>query len=264
MKTTHLREFKNIQYGPHAKNKFDLSLPQDPDQNAPIIVFIHGGAWITGDKHEMNYYRRALAEKGFASASMNYRLLNGKTVKMEEMIADIRATIAYISDHALEWKISGELFCLVGHSAGAHLSLMYAYAFNHANRVKAVVSIASPVDLQEPAFRKYVMRFLWKSLSINKLVNMLTGSDASKEIAFSPAHCVTCVPSLLFFAQQDEIIPVSHAPIISDILQNMGCPYACHIVDGGHFFLNTRRHQPVVASKIEAWARQYCRPEQKQ
>lgn len=251
-------EQKNIHYGNHKNQIFDMSLPEKRDRTTPVTILIHGGGWAMGDKSELDFYRKAFAKEGFAGASMNYRFVNGSDVALPEMMEDITATIDYISNHAEEWGISAETFCLVGHSVGGHLGLLYAYAFNRNDKVKAVVAIAAPVDLTEPQFHDYTIRFLWKTVSSKKQIEMLTRFDASKEKEYSPAYSKGCSPTLLFFAKNDEIVPIIHAQIIENALKHKRCPYELYILDGGHFFINDQIAQKTMLPHMIRWIKKYC------
>lgn len=257
MKKTYFEQ-KNIRYGNHKNQIFDISLPEKRDRTTPVTILIHGGGWAMGNKSELDFYRNALAKEGFAAASMNYRFVNGSDVALPEIMEDITGTIDYISNHAEEWSISPETFCLTGHSVGGHLGLLYAYAFNGSNKVKAAVGIAPPVDLTEPKFHDFTIRFLWKTLSSKKQIEMLTRFDASKEKEYSPAYTKGCSPTLLFFAKEDEFIPIIHAQIIENSLKYKRCPYKLYILDGSHFFINDPIAQKTMLPHIIRWIKKYC------
>ena len=107
-------------YGPDRLQKLDFwRAPQASP--APLVVFVHGGAWQHGDKqsatgpHEVAH----LAEKGYAYASINYRLVPAATV--EQQAADIASALAWLRANAARLGIDASRIVLMGHSAGAHL-----------------------------------------------------------------------------------------------------------------------------------------------
>ena len=53
-KETVICEFKDIAYGSHADQTFDLNLPVDDRKEIGLVVFLHGGGWVAGDKRSVN------------------------------------------------------------------------------------------------------------------------------------------------------------------------------------------------------------------
>ncbi len=112
------------------KHKLDLFLPTG--KNWPVIIFIHGGGWNTGDKGlavgSKDVYGnigRYYASRGIGVATINYRLLPGVTLQDE--IADCAAAFAWVYHHIKDYGGNPKALFLSGHSAGtqlaAHLAL---------------------------------------------------------------------------------------------------------------------------------------------
>ncbi|WP_095011539.1 alpha/beta hydrolase [Tsuneonella mangrovi] len=90
-------------------------------RSAPLVVFVHGGGWKRGDKSMMQGSAK-LADwqaKGYAVASINYRLVPVSTV--EDEAADVAAAVAWLRSQSARLGIDPQRIVLVGHSAGAHL-----------------------------------------------------------------------------------------------------------------------------------------------
>ena len=65
----------DIAYGPDtAWQVMDLYLPEDAEGPLPVIVSVHGGAWVYGDKERYQWYCMDLALRGFAVVNFTYRL----------------------------------------------------------------------------------------------------------------------------------------------------------------------------------------------
>jgi arylformamidase len=109
------------------KYKGDLALDfykATAGENAPLVVFIHGGGWKQGDKKG---FRRAAAvfnEAGFAAASINYGLY--PVASVETAAADVAAAVNYLKQNAGRLGFDGKRISLVGHSAGAYYAALVA------------------------------------------------------------------------------------------------------------------------------------------
>jgi len=107
----------------------------------PIIIFIHGGGWITGSKDKLLDLRilKRLAYMGFTVFHIDYRLAPSPTLQtyreiphdnptIREMVSDVRASILFATKKAGEYKGDPNSLFLFGKSAGAHLALLTAFS----------------------------------------------------------------------------------------------------------------------------------------
>jgi arylformamidase len=88
----------------------------------PVVFWIHGGGWQTGDKSSVQLKPQAFMDKGFVFVSTNYRLL--PQVDMETIIRDIAKSIHWVHDHIAEYGGDPERILVMGHSAGAQLAAL--------------------------------------------------------------------------------------------------------------------------------------------
>ena len=100
-------------YGPDPRQRLDFTAAARSD--APLVLFIHGGAWSFGDKRIAAHMARHFHGRGYAFAAINYRLVPEANVG--EQAADIAAAIASLPE-----RRGGVI--LIGHSAGAHLAAL--------------------------------------------------------------------------------------------------------------------------------------------
>jgi arylformamidase len=121
---------RDLAYGPHARQRYDLYLPAKPT-GAPTIFFIHGGAWKHGDKSNLgsirNKARRWTAAGAFV-VSTNYRLV--PEVNPVEQARDIGRALAAAQAQVAALGGNADDFVLMGHSAGAHLVALLASSPN--------------------------------------------------------------------------------------------------------------------------------------
>ena len=120
------REYRDVAYDTLAEvQKFDLYLPETGDGPFPLVMFIHGGGWFSGDKTDGQ--ERAwvtLREQGYAVASLNYRL-SGEAPHPAGII-DCKTALRYLKAHADEYHIDAERIAVSGDSSGGHYALMVA------------------------------------------------------------------------------------------------------------------------------------------
>lgn len=118
---------KNILYGPHGKrNLLDIYRPAvRPSQPLPILIQIHGGAWVLGNKDSQGQpLMQHLAANGWMCLAINYRLAPGD--RFPAMLNDILHAIAWVKRHAHEYGGDPGFIALTGGSAGGHLSALAA------------------------------------------------------------------------------------------------------------------------------------------
>lgn len=113
---------REIAYGPAPAQRLDL-YPQARLRGAPVIVFVHGGGWINGDKCEV-FALPAYAERhGCLLVSVNYRLLP-QAADAGDCARDVAAAVAWVQANAGRFGGDPRRIFLVGHSAGAHLAAL--------------------------------------------------------------------------------------------------------------------------------------------
>jgi hypothetical protein len=118
--------FADVAYGPHERNKLDF-WKADTDQPAPVIVFIHGGGFTSGDKSRVRSDKTltdALAAKvHFAAINYRYRT----TAPIQDVLRDCARAIQFIRSKAGGWSIDKTRIAAYGGSAGAGTSLWLAF-----------------------------------------------------------------------------------------------------------------------------------------
>jgi acetyl esterase/lipase len=89
-------------------------------KNLPVVFWIHGGGWQTGDKSSVQLKPQAFMDKGFVFVSTNYRLL--PNVDMGTIIRDVAKAVHWVHDHIAEYGGDPDRLFVMGHSAGAQLA----------------------------------------------------------------------------------------------------------------------------------------------
>ena len=259
---------QTIAYGSADTQNLDLYLPSGKAQ-AGLILFLHGGAWVTGSKESYSYDARTWRNRGYATATMNYRFL-GNGVLFSEELDDITSALNAIVQTAQYNGITLTKAVFVGISAGGHLALLYAYtkAAEAPVRPAAVISSSAPTDFTDPAFIRssdMVQSVITNiGLDPNLVASALESGLAEAFIPMlrniSPAKLVTSatVPTLMAHGMQDTIVPYSNAQRLDAALTGAGVrhdfvsfPNAGHALTGDP--VNTARFQTLFAQYVAAF-----------
>lgn len=113
----------NIPYAEnaHERQVLDIYSP-DGAQNLPVVFWIHGGGWTTGDKTDVQIKPRVAAEQGFIFVSTNYRLL--PHFEMEDIIRDVAKSLGWVHKNIGRYGGDPARIFVMGHSAGAQLAAL--------------------------------------------------------------------------------------------------------------------------------------------
>jgi acetyl esterase/lipase len=139
--------------------RLDLYLPDNATGPLPLIVWIHGGGWVSGSKDlDANGPQLWEVSRGYAVASIDYRL--SLEAKFPAQIEDCKAAIRWLRAHAAQYNLDVNRIAATGASAGGHLAALLGTSANvselegaaggnldHSSRVQAVVDWFGPVDL---------------------------------------------------------------------------------------------------------------------
>ena len=121
---TNVETVENLSYGSCDKwHLLDLYRPKDKEGKLPVLLNIHGGAWVYGDKKVYAPYCMYLAAQGFAVVNASYRLAPKHTFPAP--LEDVGSIMEWVVTNAKEYHLDPSNLFLVGDSAGAHLATAY-------------------------------------------------------------------------------------------------------------------------------------------
>lgn len=112
------RDIPYVENG-HARHILDIYAPATA-KNLPVVFWIHGGGWQTGDKSDVETKPKWFMEHGFVFVSTNYRLL--PEVEMDVLIRDVAKSFGWVKKHIAEYGGDPTRVLVGGHSAGAQLA----------------------------------------------------------------------------------------------------------------------------------------------
>ncbi|KAI8323060.1 alpha/beta-hydrolase [Martensiomyces pterosporus] len=153
------RDIPYVQNDDDAKHTFDIYLPDVDSGKAPLAIYIHGGAWRTGDKSELHNLGEGLVRQSqnrLAVAIINYRLTvrSDASTRHPMHICDTLAAVKHLivaSDYPGSDLVDKDNVYLVGHSAGAHLAtllvLQHHPDFALTRNIKGVLGVGGIYDL---------------------------------------------------------------------------------------------------------------------
>ena len=235
--------FFDLSYGTHERQVVDLFVPENASGDLGLVLFIHGGAWIGGDKESykggMEYGATNL---GIATASVNYRYISDD-IDLLDVLDDIDAALAKVKEKGAEVGVNINKVLLTGDSAGGHLSLLYAYARKNTAPVTpvAVISNSGPTDLYDDNF--YHNNAMGNEAVISDLMSKACGQRFTYETkesakaalySVSPINYVSadCVPTVINHGTADSIVPFSNAQTLDALLTQYGVEHVFNVYNG--------------------------------
>jgi len=118
-----VRRAADVPYGPDARQRMDVYLPPQARHGAPVLVMVHGGAWMFGNKAAASVVdlkiEHWVRDQGFILVSVAYRFV--PQVDPLQQASDVARAVATAQASAASWGGDASRFVLMGHSAGAHL-----------------------------------------------------------------------------------------------------------------------------------------------
>ncbi|NSW54966.1 MAG: alpha/beta hydrolase [Armatimonadetes bacterium] len=227
--------------------RLNIARPKTPPADPmPVIVFIHGGAWRSGNADPSRNY--PLAQRGYFTASIEYRL--SQEALFPAQIHDCKAAIRWIRKYARELNVDPNRIGVWGSSAGGHLVALLGTSIGvqalegpgnegFSSAVQCVVDMFGPSDL--PAL-------LGKPSNIDRtrpdcpeaqLIGGLIADNLEKARAASPVTYVDGnePPFLILHGTEDPTVPFNQSEILDEALRKVGADVTFVPVKGaGHGF----------------------------
>ncbi len=200
--------------------KLDVFSPDVPGEARPVLIYVHGGGWVFGDKRDQGLpLVNHLATLGWVCFNVNYRLSPGAT--WPDQLVDVKAAIAWIRDHADDFGIDAGFVAIAGGSAGAQIASMAAVTqgdrelqpgFEDADT--SLQAIATSYGIYDLTNRLGVHNPDFVSRMVGPLViKAFLDEEPEKFRAASPRDHVerTELPWLVLHGSDDELVPVAEA-----------------------------------------------------
>lgn len=218
-----------VSYGPHALNVLDF-WQAEGNGPRPLLVYIHGGGWVSGDKELKATDLRPFLDRGISCASINYRL--SSEAPLPAPVHDAARAIQFLRTKATEWNIDPNRIALTGGSAGACTSIWLLLhddlakpdaedpVLRQSTRVIAAAGISGQTSIDPPVIEGWLGPNVLKHRMINRAVGEATIEDALKNyeahkalyVEFSPYNHVDGKdPPLLMVYDNNMTLPSENA-----------------------------------------------------
>ena len=207
---------RNVAYGPSPRHRLDIYHREPSAPRGPVILFLYGGGWRSGDRSLYPFVGGALAKRGFTVVIPDYRLY--PQVRFPAFIEDAARAYAYAVKHLAEDASDDAKRCgivVMGHSAGAHSAAMLAYdrryieaAVPGALPPSALVGLAGPYAFDPTT---------WDTTQ--EIFSTAPSADDARPVAHvSPG----APPALLFHGTADDVVKPWNAETLAKALREAG------------------------------------------
>ena len=226
-------------YGTDPAQKMDIYLPADrTTSTTKVIILIHGGAWISGDKTDLSSFVDTLKNRlpGWAIFNINYRLSAAPNNLFPTQELDVKSAVEYIYSKSADYNISDK-YVLMGASAGGHLAMLQAYKYNTPVKVKAVVSFFGPSDLTD-MYNNPVGGNVLLSAGLAQAVGATPSQDQVLYTNSSPVTFISAtsaMPTILLHGGADPLVNASQSVAVQTKLNAAGITNQyVYYPSGGH------------------------------
>jgi acetyl esterase/lipase len=222
------------------KLKMDIYPPQNAEAPAPVVVYVHGGGWMSGSKNDdiARTFFGELTQRGYLVASLNYRL--APKYLFPAQIEDVKCAIRHLRANAASYNLDPDHIGAMGGSAGGHLVSLLGTTDpslgwdtgeypGQSSRIQAVIHMYGPSDLLA-LFKN------WQQPVGEQVFGAASNSDPLLD-QYSPVTYITPddPPFLILQGVQDGVVPTEQAQILYDRLSAAGVPVQLVLVENaGH------------------------------
>jgi acetyl esterase/lipase len=246
---THHTPYHDLIYAHRsAQHRLDLYRP-DSVGRCPLIVWVHGGAFRSGDKAEGAPL--ALVDHGYALASVNYRL--SQEALFPAQIHDVKAAVRWLRAHADQYRLDPDLIGAWGPSAGGHLVAMLGISAGiaaledlslgcaeYSSAVQAVVDWFGPTDFLQMDAQAVPGSLMLHDPPDSPESQLVGGPIQKRPDRVAQANPVTHIrgghpPFLIQHGTRDLLVPCGQSQLLHDALTAAGSPSTLELLPGaGH------------------------------
>ncbi len=243
-------------------NLLDVYRPKDGNELLPVIVSVHGGGWIYGDKEVYQFYCMDLAKEGFVVVNFSYRL--APEYKFPAALEDTNKVMEWVFEHGTEYGMDLDKIFFVGDSAGAHLASLYMGICTNSDYAKKYdFSVPAGVKPKAAALNCGVYDIYEeinnKESNISGLLEEIFEDETVKDKLdlFHPVDVVTKEFPPIFLMTCENDFLVNQAPFMKKALEKAGVYYEYQLYGKGQkeighvFHCNIRLEEANKCNKAE-------------
>ncbi|WP_206028464.1 alpha/beta hydrolase [Thalassoroseus pseudoceratinae] len=234
------RDLEYVKNG-HERHRLDIYRRKNVDQPQPLVVWIHGGAWLAGSKASGRRMLQFL-KHDYAVASINYRLSHHAIFPAQ--IEDCKAAIRYLRANAKKFNIDPNRIGVAGASAGGHLVALLGTSGDakelegdggnaeQSSHVQAVVDLFGPTDLTQMGGSH--------DNPNSPEAKLIGGPVQEKKAEAAKANPINYItkddpPFQILHGDKDRVVPHSQSELLTAALKKAGVPVTFHTLAGaGH------------------------------
>ena len=259
----------------------DIYLPtQIKFEKTPVVLYIHGGAWIGGNKATVNNNRfngafNSLRENGYAIVSPEYTLAKLDKPPFPDCIKDVSTALQWIKLNANEYNFDINNIGVFGESSGAQIAMMLAYPddkvsflTNNQPNINYVINVYGPTDLEKlyqlpllDSLKNMIDRLPERLEKRLDITNYLFGFDPEKDTArrkeymafYSPVNYIsnTAPATLIIHGEEDQLVPVEQSKTLKQKLDSVQVENKIHIlINTNHAFRGATEQQK---DSVQRW-----------
>jgi acetyl esterase/lipase len=218
-----VQRIRNLRYAPGAgrRHLLDVYRPRAGGDGAPVLLQIHGGAWVVGDKSQQGLpLMLHLAARGWVCVASNYR--RSPVGTFPDHLVDCKAALAWIREHIAEYGGDPDFVVVTGGSAGGHLSALLALTANDPEYQPGFESVNTSVAACVPFYGVYDMAEVFEQArgpvrGAERFQRMVMGTTLAEDrAAFDRASPLQRVheaapPFFVIHGRNDNLVPVTQA-----------------------------------------------------
>lgn len=226
--------YADVDYGPHERNQLDFYKAHS-DRPTPLIVYIHGGGFVGGDKKSISPAMVREANKaGISVAALHYRFVDGEEIIFPTPQHDSARALQFLRTKAIEWNIDPQRVACYGGSAGAGISMWLGFHEDLADpssedaiarqstRIVAIGTMGGQGTYDPIKIKELVGGRAWEHPSIFKVYGVKTPEEAlhpseEKQKLYDETSAITHLtkndpPLFMIYSEPDIVPPADSRP----------------------------------------------------
>lgn len=219
----------DVKYGPHERNVLDFFQARS-DRPTPLVVYIHGGGFVAGNKNSYNPAMvKAMLDSGISFATIHYRFVDGKETIFPVPQRDGARAVQFLRSKATEWNLDPKRVACFGGSAGAGISMWIGFhddladpksddpVARQSTRIQAIGTFGGQGTYDPIKIKELIGGRAWEHPSLVKVYGLQSTEDAlhptpQQRKLYDEASAITHLtkddpPLYMVYGEDDPLAP---------------------------------------------------------